>query len=303
VKQKTWWVFAGGLVVALVSSSYSQTAEGDILFSYVKGIEGRSPEGRKQFIKDKLNEFGIKFRTMPFDTILKYEGKIYPIRGENIIASFGAGKEKIVVGAHFDAVPGSPGANDNGSGVAVLLELVRNLKDQPLAHTIDLCFFDEEEDGLFGSYFYVRADNHTIYHLAMLNLDIEGMGNEIYVGPVGGGDDDLVMKYVRLAAKQTGFPVQESEYYPGSDFESFANAKLENISISVVPKEDVEKLSNWVKSGYEKIEYEKDVPEVLKVMHSPYDKSDFVSEKALNMSYEFTKTVLLLIDEGEKFNR
>jgi len=68
----------------------------------------------------------------------------------------------ILVGAHYDSVLGSPGANDNGSGVAALLELSRLLRDRPLARSIRLVAFTHEEPPHFfterqGSLVYARA--------------------------------------------------------------------------------------------------------------------------------------------------
>lgn len=273
---------------------------GATLMGYVKGIEGNSPNDRRLYIKSKLKEFDIPFSVIPFDTILyRSNGKGDTIRGENIIVTMGSGKRKIVVGAHCDAVPGSPGANDNGGGVAVILELVRGMRDATLNHTFDFCFFDQEEAGLLGSAVYVRQRDQSYKHLAMINLDVEGTGDEIYVGPVGGGDDDLVMKYIHEARDKTKYFYEEHEIYPGSDHESFANAGLENISLSVVVKGDVEKLVRWIKSGYRKIEKPEEMPEVLSVMHTPRDKSDAMSPDALNISYVFTKTTLLLLDREE----
>lgn len=275
-------------------------SNGKTLMGYVKGIEGKDPAGRKQFIKDKLKEFDVPFTTMPFDTILVRGERKDTIHGENIIVTMGSGKRKIVLGAHCDAVPKAPGANDNGGGVAVVLEIIHTLKSNHFNHTIDFCFFDQEEAGLIGSAVYVRRYDTTYQHLAMINLDVEGTGNEIYAGPVGGGDDALIMKYIHEARDKTKFPYKENEFYPESDNESFGAAKLENISLSVVPYGDAEKLAKWTKSGFKKFEDPKDVPEVLKVMHSPEDKSVYMTPEALNMSYEFTKTTLLLLDAGEQ---
>ena len=44
--------------------------------------------------------------------------------------------EILVIGAHYDSVKGSPGANDNGSGVAAMLVLARMFKQSPLARTV-----------------------------------------------------------------------------------------------------------------------------------------------------------------------
>lgn len=56
----------------------------------------------------------------------------------------------ILIGAHYDAVPGSPGADDNASGVAVLLEFARIFATQPAKYPLRLVAFDMEEYGLVG---------------------------------------------------------------------------------------------------------------------------------------------------------
>jgi Zn-dependent M28 family amino/carboxypeptidase len=56
--------------------------------------------------------------------------------------------EIIVMGAHYDTVAGSPGADDNSSGIAALLELAHLLKDAPLARTVRLIAFPNEEHPL-----------------------------------------------------------------------------------------------------------------------------------------------------------
>jgi hypothetical protein len=63
--------------------------------------------------------------------------------------------EVLILGAHYDAVPESPGADDNASGVAALIEAGRALKDAPRRRTIRLIFFTLEEVGLIGSVNYV----------------------------------------------------------------------------------------------------------------------------------------------------
>lgn len=64
-------------------------------------------------------------------------------------------EEVLLVSAHFDAVPDSPGADDDGTGTAALLELARVLKGRSPARTIRLVFFNLEEAGLIGSSAYV----------------------------------------------------------------------------------------------------------------------------------------------------
>jgi len=66
-------------------------------------------------------------------------------------------KPLIIIGAHYDGVPNSPAADDNGTGVAVLLELARILAAQPLVYPVQLIAFDLEEYGFLGSSAYVKT--------------------------------------------------------------------------------------------------------------------------------------------------
>lgn len=79
----------------------------------------------------------------------------------------------IVIGAHYDTVPGCPGADDNATGVAVLLELARRFSCQPPRRPVRLVAFDLEEYGLVGSRTYVKALNGRPIHL-MLSLEMLG---------------------------------------------------------------------------------------------------------------------------------
>ena len=79
----------------------------------------------------------------------------------------------IVIGAHYDAVPGCPGADDNATGVAVLLELARHFVEHLPRRTIHFVAFDLEEYGLIGSRAYVEALNGQPI-LFMLSLEMLG---------------------------------------------------------------------------------------------------------------------------------
>jgi hypothetical protein len=85
---------------------------------------------------------------------------------ENVLGILkGKREEVIVVSAHYDhlgIIDGKlyPGANDNASGVALVMELVNSLKGQVPPYTILFAFWGSEEKGLLGSGFY--AENPTI---------------------------------------------------------------------------------------------------------------------------------------------
>lgn len=65
--------------------------------------------------------------------------------------------EVLILAAHYDAVPNSPGADDNASGVAALIDIARALQPKKHRRTIRLVFFTLEEVGLVGSMEYVKS--------------------------------------------------------------------------------------------------------------------------------------------------
>ena len=97
----------------------------------------------------------------------------------------------LLIGAHYDSVSGSPGANDNGSGVAALLEIARLLKDIETDCTVRFVAFVNEEPPFFfrrqmGSMVYARAarrrgdDIRLMISLEMLGSYSERPGSQRY---------------------------------------------------------------------------------------------------------------------------
>lgn len=88
-------------------------------------------------------------------------------------------KEVLIVSGHFDAVPGSPGADDDGTGVAAVLELARVFKGRTHDKTLRLVFFNLEEVGLRGSREMARRlkpsfDDGTEKLVGMASLEMLG---------------------------------------------------------------------------------------------------------------------------------
>jgi Zn-dependent M28 family amino/carboxypeptidase len=102
-------------------------------------------------------------------------------RTQNVIAETGGGSgDRIVMaGAHLDSVANGPGLNDNGSGVAALLEAAEEIGPQPPGARIRLAFWGAEELGLLGSRRYVRSldDSERRRIAAYLNFDMVGSPN------------------------------------------------------------------------------------------------------------------------------
>lgn len=89
-------------------------------------------------------------------------------------------KPPILIGAHYDAVPNSPGADDNATGVAVLLEMAKAFSEKPARYPIRLVAFDLEEiftqSNTFGNTQYAQSLNGEPLRL-MIALEMLGYCN------------------------------------------------------------------------------------------------------------------------------
>ncbi len=113
--------------------------------------------------------------------------------------------EIIVVGAHYDSVPNSPGANDNASGVAATLEAARVLAGAPTPRTVQFVLFAAEELGLLGSAAFAAERRSGV--VSMINLDMVGWGERLMIGASPGRDESLVNVAERIA-QRLGIPVR-----------------------------------------------------------------------------------------------
>jgi len=134
---------------------------------------------------------------------------------------------QIVVGGHFDAVPGSPGADDNGSGTVGTIELARVLAGVETEMTFIFIAFDSEESGLVGSHHYAQAAaarGDTIVY--MLNMDMIGdISNDAMANLyIGSGDEPYALLWSKLADSLVGITGVLRGTSGGSDHASFAQA-------------------------------------------------------------------------------
>ncbi len=147
----------------------------------MKGRDNGTPEGERaaQYVAERFKEFGLK----PGGKDGYFQDfKAQKVGGRNVIGLLPGEKaaEFIVVAAHHDArgtVGGKvqPGADDNASGVAMVLELARSFSGTRLGRSILFVSFDAEEDGLVGSREFVKSSLYeTASIAAMFVFDLIG---------------------------------------------------------------------------------------------------------------------------------
>ena len=112
---------------------------------------------------------------------LKLEGaKTEEAISHNVVATKEATQKStnqlILVGAHHDSVEGAPGANDDASGTATVLELARVLANAPTDTDIRFVTFGAEENGLLGSYEFIERMTEEDYYrtVGMFQMDMVG---------------------------------------------------------------------------------------------------------------------------------
>jgi len=202
------------------------------------------------YLESYLKENDLNYERKSFGPQNRYANLEVTLAGQS------SSEKILVVGAHYDSAVGTPGANDNASGVALLLELARDLKDLKLEQEIRLVFFVNEEPPYFktplmGSKVYaenLRQESKEVSCMisletlgyysdqkgsqrypAPLNLFYPSTGN--FVAVVGNlRSASTIRKTVSIMRQQSIMPVQGGafpEFLPGiswSDHWSFWQA-------------------------------------------------------------------------------
>lgn len=167
--------------------------------SRVFGTSGET--AAKAYIEEQFEQMGYKPYVQPF-TFTK-RGTNYS--SANVMAyKPGKSSKQVIVGAHYDSVATGKGADDNASGVGVMLEVADVLKNISTPYSIVFVAFGAEEGGLNGSNFYAKqmtADDieNTV---GMINLDSLAVGDKMYVHGSAGDAGFIRDQALNIAEKK-----------------------------------------------------------------------------------------------------
>jgi alkaline phosphatase isozyme conversion protein len=149
-----------------------------------------------EYITQTLESYGYQVESQPFEYYDDDEGEL---KSANIMAvKTGLSPEEFIVGAHYDSAGRGDGADDNASGVAVLLELAQRIQAVETPYSVRFIAFGAEEDGMEGSYYYaVHLSPDELDNIAgMINLDSVIAGDYMYIYSNVEIDDDMQEKLV-----------------------------------------------------------------------------------------------------------
>jgi hypothetical protein len=186
-----------------------------------------SLEKTTQYLRENLEQAGYIVTDLPYSVGDRRIANLEAIRtGTDAVSG------SVIVGAHYDSVAGTVGANDNSTGVAATLELARLLQGSKLRKTVRFLFFVNEEPPYFqtdnmGSRLYARQLRHEgVPVSAMISLETIGFYSDTpdsqkyppilglfypsrgnFIGFVGNPNSrDLVRRSVRRFRESTSFP-------------------------------------------------------------------------------------------------
>jgi Zn-dependent M28 family amino/carboxypeptidase len=188
---------------------------------------------------------GVQLRAQPGPTTLKLNAGSQSFKARNVIAQTKTGSptDVVMAGAHLDSVPEGPGINDDGSGVAAVLETAVQLGNSPQVHNaVRFGFWGAEELGLIGSRNYVESLNlDALKDIALyLNFDMLASPNPGYftydgdqslpldtrgrpVVPEGSaGIERTLVGYLKSAGKTA----QDTSFNGRSDYDGFTLAGI-----------------------------------------------------------------------------
>lgn len=133
-----------------------------------------------QYIEAVFKAIGYSPETQPFTA----EAGNASISSANVVAvKKGSSSQEIIVGAHYDSAANGAGADDNASGVAVMLETAKLVQNAETPYTIRFIAFGAGESGQLGSYAYLNQMSQEEFEnvIAMIDLDSLIAGDTAYV--------------------------------------------------------------------------------------------------------------------------
>ncbi|EHB56079.1 Aminopeptidase Y [Mycolicibacterium rhodesiae JS60] len=189
---------------------------------------------------------GARLRSRPGTATIKLNAGVRTERTRNVLAQTKTGSthDVVIVGGHLDSVPAGPGMDDNGSGVAAVLETALQMgSSPPVQNAVRFAFWSAEEIGLLGSANYVQSlDVDQLEDIALyLNFDMLASPNAGYFtldgdqsGPRdpqreaprvpegSAGIERALVAYLKSAGKTA----QDVSFQARSDYESFTRAGI-----------------------------------------------------------------------------
>lgn len=164
----------------------------------------------RSYIASQLRELELDPRVEEGISATGYDGHYVAAQTKNITARMNGAanpNQTIMLMAHYDSVPYAPGAGDDASGVAAILETLRAVKaGNPLKNDLLILFTDGEELGLLGARQFAGSFQHLDEIDLIFNMESRGSGGASIMFETNTGNSGLIPHF----AKSTPYPVANS---------------------------------------------------------------------------------------------
>lgn len=198
----------------------------------------------RSYLLRTLAEGGISAEVQEVETLEPgYQNALVGAKVRNVVARIPGteGAHAVLVVAHYDSAPRSPGASDNGAGVAALLELGRLLRARgPHKNDVVLLFSDGEEVGLLGAGAFLRLHPVVERVRAVINVEARGTSGPAIMFETGSANGSLVRRFA-ASRRPVGnsLAVEAYRHMPNdTDFTRFRQAGLPGLNFAFIEGAD-----------------------------------------------------------------
>lgn len=192
----------------------------------------------KDYIKQKLQSYGIT------TTIQNFSSTGNNVLGTQLGTQFP--NQKLIICAHYDDMPAgpiAPGADDNASGTAAVIEAARILSQYSFPYTIVYALWDEEEQGLVGSNYYATQARNVndsivgVINMDMIAYDTNNDGKVNVHNRAVANSVELYQKMVEVNSHY-GINLTIVSYNPGSTYSDHASFWSKNYGAILLIEDD-----------------------------------------------------------------
>lgn len=261
------------------------------LLYYVRQLEGQPAEKRREIIQLHLKRWGVPCEQHAYVTgVNLFVEPLHP--------------SYLGISCHYDVVAGTPGANDNASAIAVVLEMIRrNQVYYTRRLGLQFFFFDEEELQLRGSRTFLEHFGLGKM-IGLVNVEMVGQGDRLALWSLNGEAGGRVLNAFEAVARQQEVPTERFDRIVTNyaDHIAFREAGLADaFTVTSISGQDRE----VAKQYYQALDQGASVEDLRRLMagaplfrhyHQPTDVSDHLSEKSLQMTANVLWETIVALD-------
>ena len=261
----------------------------------IEQLDNKSNYERLAIIVKQLDGLKVAYQKHEYST------------GINLIVDLGLAEKRVGVSSHFDRVQNSAGANDNGSAIAVCIDIIEKFKKSGNKDLgIRVFFFDEEETGLKGSTAYVE-EYGTKDLFGLINMELVGLGDKFALWPVNENSNGELLTVFESASRNRKITSRRFDQIVTNtaDHLSFQKAGLQDsFTVTCISDKDIaaaQHYFNALKLGLEKealFEILASAP-VFEHYHRPTDTYDRLNEDSICMT---SATIWATINSVQKIS-